>query len=108
MSEPGGYAARAHPTLEDPVAAALSEAVGGPLGEHSAAHRWWTPVRVVLALTAVCFALELTCLDVWHLPNFSFCEAESDFNDVISTILSSACSGPFLGAVFAPHSRSRH
>ena len=56
MSEPGGYAARAHPTLEDPVAAALSEAVGGPLGEHSAPPRGWTPVRGVLALTAVCFA----------------------------------------------------
>ena len=31
--------------------------MGGPLGEHAAPHRWWTPVRVVLALTAVCFAL---------------------------------------------------
>jgi uncharacterized membrane protein len=35
----------------------LSEGVGGPVGEHAGGHRWWTPVRVVLALTAVCLAL---------------------------------------------------
>ena len=58
MSEVGdAYDTRVHPTLDDAVAAAVSECVGGPLGEHSAPHRWWTPVRVVLALTAVCFAL---------------------------------------------------
>jgi suppressor for copper-sensitivity B len=50
----------------------------------------------------VCFALGLIYLDVWHLPNFGFCEAKSDFGKgVLTTILSSACSGPFLGAVFA-------
>ena len=58
MTEVGDrYDTRAHPTLDDPVAAAVSECVGGPLGEHAAPHRWWTPVRVVLAITAVCFAL---------------------------------------------------
>ncbi len=36
---------------------ALSEGVGGPVGERVGRHRWWTPVRVVLALTALCFAL---------------------------------------------------
>ena len=45
------------PTHDDPVVAALSEGVGGPLGEHAARHPWWTPVRVILALTAVCIAL---------------------------------------------------
>ncbi len=48
---------RVHPTCDDPVATALSEGLGGPLGRHAATHRWWTPLRVVLLLTAVCFAL---------------------------------------------------
>ena len=48
---------RAHPTLDDPVVAGLSEGVGGPLGPRAAPHPWWTPARVVVALAAVCFAL---------------------------------------------------
>lgn len=36
---------------------AASEVVGGPLGEHAAPHPWWTPVRVVLAVAAVAFAV---------------------------------------------------
>ncbi|HVK35458.1 MAG TPA: glycosyltransferase 87 family protein, partial [Microlunatus sp.] len=35
----------------------LSEGIGGPMGSRAGRHRWWTPVRVVLALTAVCFAV---------------------------------------------------
>lgn len=54
---PGTGDARVHPTLDDPVVAALSEGVGGPVGEHAGRHRWWTPVRVLLLLTAICFAL---------------------------------------------------
>ena len=46
-----------HPTTDDPVVRALSEGVGGPMGTHAGRHRWWTPVRVLLALTALCFAL---------------------------------------------------
>ena len=46
-----------HPTQDDPVAAALSRSVGGPLGDHAGQHRWWTPVRVVLAMVAVVCAL---------------------------------------------------
>jgi uncharacterized membrane protein len=46
-----------HPTRDDAVVAALSESVGGPVGERAGRHRWWTPVRVLLALTAVCFAI---------------------------------------------------
>jgi hypothetical protein len=45
------------PTADDPLVAALSRGIGGPVGEHAGAHSWWTPVRVVLALTALCFAL---------------------------------------------------
>jgi uncharacterized membrane protein len=43
--------------LEDPVVTAASEVVGGPVGEHAAPHPWWTPVRVVLAVAALAFAL---------------------------------------------------
>lgn len=46
-----------HPSREDPVLGALSDGLGGPVGEHGGRHPWWTPVRVLLALTALCFAL---------------------------------------------------
>jgi len=45
------------PTADDPLVAALSHPVGGPVGARASRHPWWTPVRVVLALTALCFAL---------------------------------------------------
>lgn len=45
------------PAAEDPVVTTLSEVVGGPAGAHARPHRWWTPVRVLLLLTALTFAL---------------------------------------------------
>jgi uncharacterized membrane protein len=45
------------PTREDPVVRAASEAVGGPLGRRAAPHPWWSPVRVVLAVACVAWAL---------------------------------------------------
>ncbi|WP_408897484.1 glycosyltransferase family 87 protein [Nocardioides sp. R1-1] len=48
-----------HPTRDDRVVAALSEVVGGPMGERARPHRWWTPARVLLLLTAVVFAAGL-------------------------------------------------
>jgi uncharacterized membrane protein len=47
------------PTSDDPVVAGLSRGIGGPAGERAWRHPWWTPVRVILAITAVCFALGL-------------------------------------------------
>ncbi|WP_374454052.1 hypothetical protein [Nocardioides sp.] len=44
------------PTRTDPVAAALSEVVGGPVGEHAAGHRWWSASRVLLGATTVVLA----------------------------------------------------
>jgi len=44
-------------TADDPLAAAYSMGVGGPIGTHAGRHPWWTPLRVVLALAAVCCAL---------------------------------------------------
>ena len=48
-----------HPTRDDRAVAAVSESVGGPVGEHAGRHRWWTPARVLLLLTAFVFALGL-------------------------------------------------
>lgn len=48
-----------HPTQDDPVVAALSEVVGGPVGERAGGSRWWTPLRVVLLLAAVGLAFGL-------------------------------------------------
>ncbi|MEI5673424.1 MULTISPECIES: glycosyltransferase family 87 protein [unclassified Nocardioides] len=45
------------PTRTDGVVAAVSAGVGGPLGTRAGGHRWWTPVRVVLAIAALTFAL---------------------------------------------------
>ena len=47
----------AAPTREDPVARAASEVVGGPSGDHARAHRWWTPLRVMLAVACVAWVL---------------------------------------------------
>ena len=44
------------PSREDPVVAALSEVVGGPVGEHAAGHRWWGPARVLVGATSVVLA----------------------------------------------------
>jgi uncharacterized membrane protein len=54
---PNGAAGQVHPTVDDPVVAALSEGVGGPVGPRSAGHPWWTPARVLVLLAAVFFAL---------------------------------------------------
>ena len=37
--------------------ASASECIGGPAGDHAAPHRWWTPVRVVLAVTCLALCL---------------------------------------------------
>jgi uncharacterized membrane protein len=44
------------PTHEDPLVRALSPGVGGPRGAH-AGGSWWTPLRVLLVLVSVAFAL---------------------------------------------------
>lgn len=46
------------PSRSDPTVATASEAIGGPVGTHAVLHRrWWTPLRVVLAVTMVALAL---------------------------------------------------
>jgi uncharacterized membrane protein len=73
------------PTREDPVAAALSEVVGGPVGEHARPHSWWTPVRVLLAVFTVVFAAGLIqkypCGET-HWSNQSVRYAKMCYSDV--------------------------
>ena len=45
------------PSVEDPLVRRLSESIGGPLGSRAGRHRWWTPLRVILVLTALTFAV---------------------------------------------------
>lgn len=45
------------PTHDDPVIAANTELVGGPMGNYSKGNRWWSPLRVILILTALGYAL---------------------------------------------------
>jgi len=52
------------PTRSDPFARSMSEVIGGPFGRHARPHRWWVPVRVLLALFAVVFSLSV----VQHQP----------------------------------------
>lgn len=47
------------PTHDDPFVAAGSAAIGGSLGRHARPHPWWTPLRVVLALTTLAGVLNL-------------------------------------------------
>ncbi|MFC7358837.1 hypothetical protein [Nocardioides astragali] len=41
------------PTRTDRLAAAMSEVIGGPLGDHAGGHRWWHASRALLGVTAV-------------------------------------------------------
>lgn len=46
------------PTRDDPLAAASSERLGGPAGRRvEATRRWWTPVRVTLAVSVLTLTL---------------------------------------------------
>lgn len=47
------------PSRTDPVVTGLSDVVGGPPGRRYRPHSWWTPVRVLLAVFTVVFALGL-------------------------------------------------
>ena len=62
------------PTEQDPLVRAISEGVSGPVGAHTRAGAgWWKPIRVLLAVTTVTFALGMIqktpcVLDDWQGP----------------------------------------
>ncbi len=45
------------PTRDDAVVGALSERIGGPVGSRAGRHRWVTPLAMLLAFTAITFAV---------------------------------------------------
>jgi hypothetical protein len=47
------------PTRTDPVVSAMSEVIGGPLGDHAGGHRWWNASRALLGTTAAVLAAGL-------------------------------------------------
>lgn len=66
---PGSPPTLVAPSLDDPVVRLGSEVVGGPLGRHAATGRsWWTPLRVLLALTFLTSGLGLVQKD-WCRAN---------------------------------------
>lgn len=73
------------PTHEDPFVREASTAVGGPHGRRSAGHPWWTPVRVLLALTSVVWLLAMAqkapcAADGWSGENSRY--AQMCYSDV--------------------------
>jgi len=62
------------PTHDDPIVAAASVAIGGPVGNRARGHRRLTPLVVALALTAATFALGVAAKNScargawWHPP----------------------------------------
>lgn len=71
---PAPPASRVVPTWTEPLAAAASRLVGGPLGRHALVgrSRYWTPLRVVLLLAVVVLALgwlgKAACLQQYEPP----------------------------------------
>jgi uncharacterized membrane protein len=58
------------PTHDDPVVQALSPVIGGPRGAHGG-RSWWTPLRVLLVMVSVTFALGMVqkapcAADAWQ------------------------------------------
>ena len=54
------------PAREDPIAAQGAQVIGGPMGAHAnRVRRWWTPIRVLLAMAGIAYAigylLDLSC-----------------------------------------------
>ena len=96
---PGPPGPTVHPTEDDPVVAALSEPIGGPVGTRvrdrssGRSASWWKPVRVLLALTALSFALGLVaksaCVsDQWR--------GETQYSHVCTSEIADAYTGTGL------------
>ena len=73
------------PSHEDPFLRGSSEVVGGPSGRRSAGHRWWTPVRVVVAVACVAWLLAMVqkapcAADGWSGENSRY--AQMCYSDV--------------------------
>jgi uncharacterized membrane protein len=68
------------PSRSDPIVAGLSEAIGGPVGDHARLRRrFWTPMRVILALACLVFAFNWVqkspCRDGQWVENVQYTKA---------------------------------
>jgi uncharacterized membrane protein len=74
MTAPAPDAPYVLPSLDDPVVSSTQDAVGGPMGRWARIGvNWWLPVRVVIAVTTLAYALgyvlDLSCRsDDWRAP----------------------------------------
>lgn len=74
------------PSVADPTVRRASGAIGGPIGRYAATGRnWWTPIRVLLALTAVTlllgYAEKAPCADGQWVASSQYTQA--CYSDVI-------------------------
>ncbi len=62
------------PGRTDPIAAQAVQVIGGPMGVFARMRRWWSPVRVLLVMSALAYALgyllDLSCRSTgWAAPD---------------------------------------
>jgi len=92
-----------HPTREDPLTAAVSEVVGGPVGTRVGASRsWWTPLRVLLVLAALASALGMVSKGACAADGFV--GGESSLTHLCSSDVASAWDAEGLDALAWPWS----
>jgi uncharacterized membrane protein len=74
------------PTLDDPVARVASGGVGGPLGRFArTGTSWWTPVRIVVAVATVVFAIGVVQKSPCVVENWSDDAAPKPFSHMCYT-----------------------
>lgn len=90
------------PSREDPAARAASAAIGGPPGDHSRGHRWWIPVRVILAITALTCALGM--LQKTHCADESWLNGQERYSAMCYSDLPYLYTGRGLAELSWPYS----
>jgi len=79
------YVVEAAPSRVDATVARASQAIGGAWGRHAVAGRWWTPLRVILALASFTLVLgylqKAPCADGNWVHNRQY--SHSCYSDVI-------------------------
>jgi uncharacterized membrane protein len=93
-SAPRGVPARVVPTWVEPLAAAASRVIGGPLGAHAVVgrSRFWTPLRVVLLMAVAVLAIgwlgKAPCLQQYVTADGSLALDWRDNRQYVSTCYS--------------------
>jgi uncharacterized membrane protein len=73
------------PSRDDPTVRRASNVIGGPLGRYAGSSRWWTPIRILLALTAftllLAYGQKSPCADGRWAHNLQYTHA--CYSDII-------------------------